>query len=495
MSMPNSVTPTRPLSRENFEKIIKGLAKLSHGEYAERRGKLAERLGLTPSSLDSRVKYVRLIESGEDGSLFPKVEFWPDPVNPEELLLEIGETILKFIVCEEETVMAATLWAAMTWFRDEINIAPLAVITAPEKRCGKSQLLTVLRKLCYRPIQASNFTPAVLFRTIDKWHPTLLIDEADTFIGNDVELRGLINAGHSRDSAFIMRCVGDNHEPTRFDVWGAKAIAGIGKLADTIMDRAIVLELRRKGTDEKVERLRYAPSGLFETLRKKLARFAMDCTTTVREARPDLPEELNDRAQDNWEPLLAIADLAGEEFGAWARECAVKLSARNDDVPSLGVELLTDIYEIFEAKEVERIFTDELIKALCEDNEKRWATYNGLNHRSRDPRITPRDLARLLFEYGISSRNIRTGILTVKKGYLRSQFEDAFQRYVPSFSRPPEAPLEALTEIAATAATTAEIILNASKGAGFCVAAGEALKRLVADTETAEPLGDETAAT
>jgi putative DNA primase/helicase len=474
---------TPPFSDEVIEACIERLAKLPPEKYAEIREEAAQRLGLNISTLDSRVKNVRIINSGEGScSLFPKIEPWPEPINPDELLSEIAATIRRFIVCEFETSLAATLWATMTWFMDEVKVAPLAVITAPEKRCGKTQLLSILSKISYRPLSSSNITPAVLFRAIDKWHPTLLIDEADSFLGANEELRGLLNAGHTRDSAYTLRCVGDDHEPTKFNLWGAKALAGIGKLPDTLMDRAIVLELRRKRPDEDVLRLRYASDGLFETMRRKLARFAVDYSSAIRAARPDLPDELNDRAQDNWEPLLAIADIASEDCGRLAREASVKLSSRDKDVPSLGVELLSDIFEIFEAKAIDRILTQELIKALCEDNEKRWATFN---FRSQDRRITPKQLGQLLSEYHIASRNIRTGLVTVKKGYLRSQFEDAFQRYVPGYSRPSESPDPSDPETDATAATTTEIIPKASPGAGFHVAAGDTLKMLVADTGTA----------
>ncbi|MBK8318826.1 MAG: hypothetical protein IPL05_09715 [Betaproteobacteria bacterium] len=164
----------------------------------------------------------------------------------------------------------------MTWFMDVVQVAPLAVITAPEKRCGKSQLLFLLGRLVHRPMAASNITSAALFRAVDAWKPTLLVDEADAFMKDNEELRGLLNCGHTRDSAYIIRVVGDDHTPKRFNVWGAKALAGIGHLADTIIDRSIVLELRRKLPHEEVLRLRHAEPGLFDDLSAKLARFAID---------------------------------------------------------------------------------------------------------------------------------------------------------------------------------------------------------------------------
>ena len=113
------------------------------------------------------------------------------------------------------------------------------------------------------------------------------------------KLRGMINCGHTRDSAHIIRVVDDEFTPTVFNVWGAKALAGIGHLSDTIMDRAIILELRRKLPHESIERLRHAESLVFKTLSAKLARFAADYAHSVQQTRPELPDSLNDRAQDN----------------------------------------------------------------------------------------------------------------------------------------------------------------------------------------------------
>jgi putative DNA primase/helicase len=192
------------------------------------------------------------------------------------------------------------------------------------------------------------------------------------------------------------------------------------------MDRAIILELRRKLPHEQVDRLRYAEPGLFDTLAGKLARFAMDYSDRIRQARPHLPPSLNDRAQDNWEPLLAIAMVAGPEWVETATKTALKISGSESDSQSIGVELLADIREIFEEKRVDRISTAGLIKALCEDEEKPWATYN------RGLPIKPRQLAARLKGYGITSKTIRINFMETPKGYEKKQFDEAFSRYIPS---------------------------------------------------------------
>lgn len=400
---------------------VESLAKLSPIEYDRRRDEVASALGIRVGTLDAEVGKVRGSGKKSDDPV-QNLEPWPHPVSGPELLDSITAAIRRFIVCNSETAEGAALWVAMTWFMDVVQVAPLAVITAPEKRCGKSQLLNLLSRLSRRPVSASSISPAALYRCIEAWEPTLLIDEADAFMRENEELRGIINSGHTRTSAYVIRTVGDAHEPARFSTWSAKAIAGIGSLADTIEDRSVKLELRRKLPHETVERLRHAEAGLFDELAAKLARFAQDSREAVRKARPALPEQLNDRAQDNWEPLLAIADAAGGHWPKTAYQAALALSGKADDTTG-GAELLTDIRDVFSRRNLLRIGTSALIESLCSDDEAPWATYN------RGRPMSPRQLSRKLEAYGIKSKNIRNDG-TVCKGFELSQFEDVFARYL-----------------------------------------------------------------
>lgn len=399
------------------------LALLPPLQYDKVRKDEAKALGVRPSTLDASIKVARK-GNGSDDSPFVEVEPWPKPIDGAVLLSAITSTIRRFIICERETANAAALWIMMCWFIEVILIAPLAVITAPEKRCGKSLLLGLIGNLVPKPLMSSNISPSALYRSIELWQPTLLIDEADACLKDNEELRGLINCGHTRDGAYTLRCVGDDHTPKRFNVWGAKAISGIGHVADTLMDRSIVLELRRKLPHESVDRIRHADPNLFSDLRSMLARFADDNSEPVRLARPELPFSLNDRAQDNWEPLLAIATVAGGDWLNFATAAALKLSGGESPSMGVGAELLADIKEIFDHKKIDHIFTAELIHALISDDEKRWASYN------RGYEITPRQVAAKLKEYGVHSKTVRIGTAT-SKGYDRGQLTEAFARYIP----------------------------------------------------------------
>lgn len=413
-------------ARKSDDEVIAWLASMKPMDYDRVRKEQAKALGVQLKTLDDLVKAARADDNEVERLPFPEIEPHPEPINSAQLLSEISDTIRRFIVLDPVQADAAALWVAFTWLVDAVEVAPLAIINAPEKACGKSQLLDLLGRMASRPLPASNSTAAGLFRAVELWKPTVLIDEADTFIRENEELKGLINAGHTRANAFVLRVVGDDHTPKLFRVWGAKALAGIAldkHLPDATMSRAIVFELRRKLSHESVARLRHAEAGLFEGIAARLARFADDYAQQVRLARPTLPDELGDRAQDNWEPLLAIAGCAGAEWIRRATEAALKLSGAGEKSVSTGNELLADIQEVFDTKKVSKISTADLIAALIEEDEKNWATYN------RGKPISARQIASRLAGYGIKSKTIRLGYETAK-GFEVEQFDDAFARYL-----------------------------------------------------------------
>lgn len=421
----NGNTPKEPvkLSKAARDALLERLVSLSGLDYEQEREKAARELGVRTAALDAEVKKRRKEADSNSGIDFGEVEAWGEEVPMAELLDNIAETFHRFIVCDKETADAGALWAVMTWTTDIAQVAPLAVITAPEKRCGKSQMLNVLGKMVCRPLQASNISPAALYRVVEAHQPTLLIDETDTFLRENEDMRGIINSGHTRDSAFVIRTIGDDHTPTKFSTWGAKALSGIGKLPDTIMDRAVILQLRRKLPHEKVDRLRHAEPQLFDNLASQIKRCIDDNREAIRLCRPELPAKLNDRAQDNWEPLLAIADVAGGGWSERARSAALYLSGEGEAVRTIGNELLSDIHDVFAEKRVIKIWTADLIKALVADEEKSWATYN------RGKPINPRQLSSRLGEYDIKPVGIKIGVVN-QRGYRIEQFKDAFDRYL-----------------------------------------------------------------
>ncbi|MDN0074023.1 DUF3631 domain-containing protein [Crenobacter sp. SG2303] len=417
------------LMLESEEELIERLASMSVLAYERAKKGAAERLGLDQPGLKRVVDEHRKHRPTSDeevsgsGMAFEVVEPWPEELNGAALLSELALNIRRYVICQPETAHAAALWAAMTWLIDVVQVAPIANITAPERNCGKSVMLTTLGRLAKRPLMASNITPAALFRAVEQWQPTLLIDEADAFADNNEELRGIINSGHTRDTAFVVRVVGDDHEPRMFTTWSAKAMAGIGKRAGTIESRAIPLRLRRKLPHEHTDRLRSSEADkLFLVMRRKLARWTDDHAHRLADYTPDMPAALQNRNADNWEPLLSIAELAGGDWPRLAVHAALTLSGV-EEAPSLDQELLGDIREVFETRLVDKLASADLLAALIEDEEKSWATSN------KGRPMTPKQLSNRLKSYGIKPVVIRVGIAT-PRGYRRDDFQDAFARYL-----------------------------------------------------------------
>lgn len=416
-----------------------------------------------------------LTASGEGGGnvMFTEVEPWPEAVNGARLLDDLTAALTLYVIADAPTLRAAALWAVHTWLMDVIGVSPIANITAPEKRCGKSRMLEVLGKLVYRALTVSNIAPAALFRSIEAWQPTLLIDEVDSFLATHEEARGIINSGFDRAGAYVVRCVGDSHEPTKFSTWGAKALCGIGAIADTLADRAITLRLRRKLPGESVHNLRHSDPAEWDELRARIARWVDDNRERVRRSRPAVIKGLHDRANDCWEPLLSIAEAAAGDWPARARTAALALHGVEDHGRSVGAELLADIREAFARKGKTRMFTAELLEALTGEDESPWATWN----RGRPMSAT--QLSTRLKEFGITSADKRAAG-TVRKGFDLNQFADAFGRYLsadtPADAATPLQPIQGKGRSDSEAATPGDTVaanngLKAIRGNGCSVVA------------------------
>ncbi|MEI6219522.1 MAG: hypothetical protein WCP86_11535 [bacterium] len=172
----------------------------------------------------------------EQGSAmsFHNPEHWPDEVAGASLLTEISHVIRRFVVLQQESIDAICLWIVFAHAHEAAHISPILCLTSPTKRCGKTTLLHLVGGLVPRPLFAANITPAAIYRTIERHVPSLLVDEADTFIRGNEELRGILNSGHLRSAAVVIRTAGGDFEPRTYRTWCPKVVALIGRLADTI---------------------------------------------------------------------------------------------------------------------------------------------------------------------------------------------------------------------------------------------------------------------
>jgi hypothetical protein len=278
-------------------------------------------------------------------------------------------------------------------------------------------------------VEGDHPTEAVVFRKIERDVPTLLLDETDAIFGNQGAntegLRALLNAGNRRGTT-VPRCVGVTQELQTFKVFCPKALAGIGRLPDTVADRSIPITMKRKAPGEHADRFRRREAlELVEPLYTELTSWGQHHADRLADARPKIPGALDDRAEEAWEPLLAIAELSGVGLAERARIAAVELSGdRAEDDESIGVRLLRDIRAVFTAEGTDRISSRSLVAALAEMEGSPWPEW-----RHGNP-LSANSLARILYRYRITPTTIRFDDETIAKGYKLTAFEEEWTRYL-----------------------------------------------------------------
>ncbi|MGP8200663.1 MAG: DUF3631 domain-containing protein [Limisphaerales bacterium] len=378
---------------------------------------------------------------------FTKPQPAPEPVELGPLLDEISAAIRTHVVLSEHAA-ALALWVVHTYVFDTRDAVAYVSIESPEKRCGKTTLLSVLAGLACRALVASNITVSALFRVIDDAGPTLLIDEADTFLGGNSVMRGILNCGNTWRTAYVLRLSSRKARSpkpkaaqaqeagfiapkpgeggtldsslVRYSCWCPKVIAMIGRVPDTIADRSIVVRLERKLVTEKCAPLTdFKP----EPITSKCVRFADDNSELIAKAALEAVPGLNDRAADTFEPLFVLARMAGPEWFQRATEAALILtSSQNTDQQGAG--LLLDILTIFVEYGAEKMFSRSVV--YCLRGEGQWIASQFFAGKPLNELL----LSQALRPYGIRPVTIRVGE-EINKGYRIDDFKNSLRRYVP----------------------------------------------------------------
>jgi len=348
-----------------------------------------------------------------------------------DLLDDIVAYTKRFVVLADDAYHdTLALWVLHTHVIDVLPATARLALLSPEPGSGKTRLLEILQLLVLNPILAANASPAAVFRMVssDK-KPTLLLDESDTYLmpgspGYRDDLRGVIDAGY-RPGSHVIRCEPPTMKERMFETFGAVAIAGLGRLPPTILQRSIVFPMHTRRSDEPVKAFRWRiEEQVTEPLRERLTVWADENVSRVADLLSGTPlcglEGLTDRQAEIWEPLVAIGDLACEDWGVRSRSAAtlVTRSGSQHD-PTLGIQLLTDVRNVVNGHD--RMSSTDLVGALNAIEESPWGGWP----------LDSRGLARKLKPYGIRPAQIRIGERTMK-GYRMTEFVDAWGRYLPT---------------------------------------------------------------
>jgi hypothetical protein len=350
------------------------------------------------------------------------------------LLLDLVRAkLIKYVAFpSEHAATGVVLWIVATHSISAWEHATRLAIHSPVKRCGKSRLLEIIEALVHKPIATTNISAPALFRTIDKGGaqpPTLILDEADRLFGSakkdedNSDLIALLNNGF-RPGRPTIRCTGPSQTPTEFANFAMAAIAGIGRLPDTIEDRAVNITIRRRLPGQQVAKFRLRTDlPDVHLVRVQIAEWAAANLDALAKPVDSIPAELEDRAQDAWEPLLAVANVAGGSWPARAFAAALALTADaagSDGEQSLEIRLLSDIRNTFEdMPHVGFLGTNTLLGKLRDIEDAPWGGFE----------FTARKLALRLAKFEVSPRHNTT---KTERGYHLEDFLDVFPRYLAS---------------------------------------------------------------
>jgi putative DNA primase/helicase len=406
--------------KQKKERAFKTLDALPEAEQEKRLDELARSLDEDPATVREEFAASPLppVDSGP--------ELWPEAVAAAQLLDDLAKLIRRYVVIRIEELTAAVLFDAMCWIHNAVvTHSPVLGVTSPDPDSGKTTLLGVLGLLVPRPFRSAELTGAAAFRLIDREHPTMIIDEADDIFLRKKDLVHIINASWTRGTP-IPRSLPGQAGVYCYDVFCPKIIGLKGmKVPGTTASRFITIKMLPRLPEEAIEDFPFVDNPEFVEIRRKLARWAADNAVALGDARPEQPPGFHNRLAANWRLLFAIADHAGGDWPKRARQAAVKLSRQNAE-PSQGRRLLAAVSEIIANSDV--ISSEELVKQLAADPTAEWCEFD----RGRTP-ITQRQLAALLRDYEIFPKVIHPTKRAddSPRGYRRSDFADAFARFLP----------------------------------------------------------------
>jgi hypothetical protein len=313
------------------------------------------------------------------------------------------------------------LWVAHAWLVERFEVSPILAVTSAEMRSGKTRVLDCLVLLVPSPFRVVMPSEAVTYTVLaERPRRTMLLDEADAIFGPRTAeryegLRAILNSGNQQGTPVLrVKLEGRRREVDAFDVYGPKAIAGIGNLPATVADRSIPIRMKRRMADEPIAKFRR------RSAKAEAEAIGLDWSAVTVVPDVPVPDELDDRAADSWEPLLSVADAAGGSWPVRARLAAIALSSEEDSTVSVGMRLLTDIRDVFGGES--HLTTAELLRRLHELEDAPWEDWYGKP-------LTGRGLAKLLGPYRVVPLKRRLDGRQ-SRGYFRSEFEDAWARYV-----------------------------------------------------------------
>ncbi|AHG91860.1 Protein of unknown function DUF3631 [Gemmatirosa kalamazoonensis] len=365
--------------------------------------------------------------------VFDDPEPWHEPVDGATLLDAVAAFVAQRVALPPHAADVCALWLAHTYVFDVWPVTPYLLLSSPARACGKSTLLGVLAALARRSLAAMDCSPAALYRVVERFKPTVFLDEADSWLTTKREdgIVNLLNAG-ARVGGQAIRCVGEStaYDVAAFDVFCPKLLSGIAvPLPDATRSRCVVLRMERADAAQLAALLPFSehdrPSAA--PLAAQLVRWTTDTRDAgALAARPALPAGIVGRDADLWIPLVTLADAAGARWPAAARAAALAFmqAGARDEPRDVGELALRDVCAYCAANPAadgELVPSAELVQSLNGDPLKPWPTLGRQG-------LTAKKLADYLRRFGVHAEQRRIDGANVR-GYPRAALHAAGERY------------------------------------------------------------------
>src|SRR5262245_30561021 len=436
---PSAAIPPAGAADEGFIAELAGMKPL---DFARRRKAAAIKLGISVGDVDRLVAAARSTRTVDDLALLYdhwQVETWDEPVEGAALFRDLRDCVNRYVIVTPEQATAIALWIVYSWLHEHDRFAThsqILLVRSPEKDSGKTTLLNLVGFLVRRGLPSVEISGPALFRSIAKWNPSLVVDEADDVLADNTDLRNVINSGWTRGQ-IVIRCHPDTHNPEGFATFAPKALGMKGtNLPDTTLSRSLIIAMKPKRKDEEVADFDHLDNENFQQLRRQMLRWTTDNADALAEIKPEIPPGFYNRRRANWRPLLAIAELMGSKVVGWAAALAVEKVAAAEDT-SVGLGLLWDVRRVFTRMNVDRFTTTELVAELITlpEPSRPWAIWR----KEKDP-ITVAQVTKLLKSYSLKSDSVRIPKDNKKtcKGWLKEWFDDVWERYLGPAEPEPE---------------------------------------------------------
>lgn len=270
--------------------------------------------------------------------------------NIAQLTEEIGKFIYRYLDISDSYRKIATYYVLLSWVYDCFDAIPY-LRPLGDYGTGKTRFQKVIGSICYKPMFAGGATtPSPIFRIIDLYHGTLIIDEADfRYSDKRSDVIKILNCGYTKGLP-VLRTEGEKwRTPTSYNVYCPKIIGTRERFGDQALESRCLTEIMQGNPRPDIPI--HLPKKFYKEtlfLRNLLLMFRFKHYGRI-ELKPELAlDGVEPRINEVLLPLMSIIDEENilDEIKEFARNYANQLRvARGQELPAEILRVMVSMVE------------------------------------------------------------------------------------------------------------------------------------------------------